>query len=161
MHSLLKDKILGLDGWLVEFFASFLNPFEKYLLKFIEESMENGIYLASFNFTFIALIPKFDSSSNIDDYRLISLCNCIYKFIAKVIASRVKEIRSTLISQEQFSFMVGKQIHITIGTAQEVLHTVKTKELPAMIIKVDLSKSYYIVNQLYLRLGLLQVGFHL
>jgi hypothetical protein len=47
----------------------------------------------------------------------ISLCNCIYKIIAKIISKRIKGILSKSISQEQFGFLEGRQIHEAIGVA--------------------------------------------
>eukprot|EP01018_Ginkgo_biloba_P015473 Gb_20637 [translate_table: standard] len=54
------------------------------LLRFIEESRLKGKVLGVFNTTFIALIPKSDNPRSFEEYRSISLCNCIYKIITKV-----------------------------------------------------------------------------
>jgi hypothetical protein len=127
----------------------------------VEEARASIRTLATFNSTFITLIPKVVSSSSMNDFHLISLCNCIYKIIAKVIVGRIKGILSDAITKEQFSFLSGRQIHDAIGIAQEVLHTTKTHKYLASIIKVDISKSYDRVNWMYMRLVLLQMGFHL
>lgn len=71
----------------------------------------------SFNSTFIALIPKEDKPISFDDFHTISLCNCIYKIIVKIIANRLKPILSAHISSEQFAFLQNWQIHDTVGTA--------------------------------------------
>jgi hypothetical protein len=89
------------------------------ILKVIEESRINGFIHPSFNATFIALIPKQGAPESLDDYRPISLCNCIYKIIAKGISRRIKGILSNKISQEQFGFLEGRQIHEAIGVSQE------------------------------------------
>ena len=47
-------------------------------------------FLVSFNNTFIALIPKKDKAMNMDDYRLIYLCNVVYKIVAKIISNSIK-----------------------------------------------------------------------
>jgi hypothetical protein len=64
------------------------------LLKVIEESRINGYIHPPFNSTFIVLIPKKDSHESLDEYRPISLCNCLYKIIAKIISKRIKGILS-------------------------------------------------------------------
>jgi hypothetical protein len=58
----------------------------------------------AFNATFIALIQKAYNPSSFEDFKPISLCNCIYKIIAKIIAMRVKSLLANTISQEQFVF---------------------------------------------------------
>ena len=128
-------------------------------MQVIEDSRTSGWIPASFNSTFIALIPKSDNPLSLNDYRPISLCNCIYKIISKFIAMRVKAILSEHISDEQFGFLEGRQIHEAIGVAQEGLHSIKTKRLKGAILKLDLSKAYDKVSWLYLRLLLTHLGF--
>jgi hypothetical protein len=52
----------------------------------------------------------------------------------------------------------GRQIHEVIGSAQEGLHTIKTKNMHGMVVKLDLSKAYDMTCWLYLRLVLIHVG---
>jgi len=64
------------------------------------------------------------------------------KIITKIIANHLCPILSTHISFEQFSFLQDRQIHGVVGTAQEVLHSIQTKNMKGMILKVDLSKAF-------------------
>lgn len=43
-----------------------------------------------------------------------------------------------MLSLEQFSFLLGLQIHDAISVAQESLNTIKTKKNIVMILKKDL-----------------------
>ena len=112
------------------------------------------------NTTFIALIPKKDKAKNFNDFRPISLCNCLYKIIAKVISSRLKVILSRCISSEQFGFLEGRQIHEAIGVAQEGLHSLKTRKLKGAVVKIDLYKAFDWVRWLYIRMLLTHLGFY-
>jgi len=133
----------------MEFYSVFFDILEPDLLRLIEECRMQDRMWESFNSTFIALIPKSDYPLTFDDFRPISLCNCIYKIIAKIIANRLKPILSAHISPQQFSFLQNRQIHEAVGTAQELLHSVQTKKLKGMILKIDLSKAFDRVNWLY------------
>lgn len=124
----------------------------------VEESRAEGHVHGPINATFIALIPKSDSSTSYDDFQPISLYNCLYKIISKVIAKRIKEILSRKISREKFGFLEGRQIHEAIGIAQEGLHSLKTKTLKGVVIKLDLLKAYDRVNWLYIRMLLTHLG---
>jgi hypothetical protein len=54
----------------------------------------------------------------------------------------------------------GRQIHEAIGVAQEGLHSMKTRKMKGVVLKIDLSKSYDRVDWSYIRLLLTSdVGF--
>lgn len=129
MRSFQKDKSPGADGWTIEFFLGLFDMIGTDLLQVIEDTRITGRIPASFNSTFIALIPKSDNPTSLNDFRSVSLCNCIYKVVAKIIARRFKKILSANISDEQFGFIEGRQIHEAIGVAQEGIHSMKTKNL--------------------------------
>jgi hypothetical protein len=78
----------------VEFYIGFFELFGKDLLAVVEESRMVGRMHAPFNATFIALIPKSDDPQSFDDFITISLCNCIYKIVEKIIAKCIKVVLS-------------------------------------------------------------------
>ena len=88
LHSFPKDKSLGQDGWPIEFYLDFCDLIGKDLLKVVEESRKEGFIHAPLNSTFIALISSKDNPRRFEDFRPISLCNCLYKIISKIIAKR-------------------------------------------------------------------------
>eukprot|EP00253_Pinus_taeda_P001598 PITA_01598 len=160
MKNMGKDKSPGPDGWTIELFLHFFDLIGSEITEVVEESRLKGEIYRPFNSTFIVLIPKKDEPETFEDFRPISLCNCIYKIIAKVIASRLVPILSKNISMEQFGFLEGRQIHEAIGVAQEVIHSIKQKNMKGSILKIDLSKAYDRINWLYLRLLLTHLGFN-
>jgi len=85
-----REKSLGLDGWIAEFFTIFFDLVGAELLKVVEDSRMKGNIRGGLNSTFLALIPKKNRPVSFDDFRLISLSNLCYKMISKVIANRIK-----------------------------------------------------------------------
>ena len=57
------------------------------------------------NATYITLIPKVDKTNNSDEYRMISLCNLLYKVVSKIIAERMKPVLGRFVSTKQFGFL--------------------------------------------------------
>eukprot|EP00253_Pinus_taeda_P006367 PITA_06367 len=154
-----KDKSPGRDGWTIEFFLAFFDVLGQDLLRVVEESRTTGSIYHAINSTFIALIPKSDSLASFDDYRPISLCNCLYKIISKTIANRLRPILSRSISPQQFAFLGSRQIHEAIGLAQEALHSIWSKHLKSILLKIDLSKAFDRVSWLYIKMILIHLGF--
>eukprot|EP00253_Pinus_taeda_P010718 PITA_10718 len=153
-----KDKSPGLDGWTIEFYLAFYELLGPDLLKVVEESRTTRYLYHAINSTSIALIPKSDSPSSFDDYRPISLCNYIYNIISKIIANRLRPILSRNIAPQQFAFLEDRQIHEAIGSAQEALHSIWSKHLKSIILKIDLSKAFDRVSWLYIKMLLIHLG---
>jgi hypothetical protein len=72
-----KEKSQGPEDWPIEFYLGFFDLLGKDILTVVEESRKNGRIHEPFNATSIALIPKLDNPTSFDDFRPISLCNCI------------------------------------------------------------------------------------
>eukprot|EP00253_Pinus_taeda_P023384 PITA_23384 len=159
IKSMEKDKSPGPDGWTIELFQHFFEQIGSELTEVVEEYRKKGEVDNPFNATFIALIPKKENLDTFEDYKPISLCNCIYKIIAKLIAVRIKPILSRCITNEQFGFLDGPQIHEAIGVAQETIHSVKQLKRKGAVIKIDLSKAYDRINWVYIRMLLTHLRF--
>lgn len=126
-----KEKILGPDGWTVEFFLGFWDLVGNEVLEMIEETHNPGIVSGVLNTNFIALIPNNSKPNTFDDFRPISLCNFVYKVITKNIAEIKKPFLARVISREQFYFLPNRQILDAVDIAQEVIHSVKKHNLNA------------------------------
>lgn len=161
IKSMAKDKSPGPNRWTIELFQHFFEHIGAELSEVVEESRRKGEIYPPFNSTFIALIPKKEEPKSFEDFRPISLCNSIYKIIAKVIVVRLKPILSKCISNEQFGFLDDRQIHEAIGVAQETIHSVKQMNRKGVVIKIDLSKAYDKIRWTYLRMLLTHLGFKL
>ena len=138
LHSFKKDRSPGRNGWPAKFYLHFFDLLGKDLLSAVDSTRVLGCVPPSLNSTFLALIPKKDKPTSFANFRPISLCNLLYKLISKVIAVRLKPHLDTHISSEQYGFLKDHQIAEPVGIQQETLHTVKTKNMCALILKLDL-----------------------
>jgi hypothetical protein len=123
---------------------------------------EYEIFYSSINDTFISLIPKFKNPIRITEYRPISLCNVLYKLIAKVLANRMKKVLPLIISPNQSAFVPGRLITDNVLVAFEVLHTMDTRLKGGtgyIALKLDMSKAYDRVEWDYLETIMLKLGF--
>jgi len=102
-------------------------------------SIPNGL-----NHTYVTLIPKKHKPIEINDFHPISLCNVLYKLVAKVITNRLKEILPEIISQSQSAFMLGRLISDNVVVAFEVFHSMlcHSRINGSVTIKLDMAKVY-------------------
>jgi hypothetical protein len=140
LNTFQNDKSFGQDGWTTEFYLEFFELIEEDLLRVVEEVTLLRKVLGSIKSSFIALVPKCNCLESFDGFRTISLCNCVYKIISKIIAIRLNPILSRLISLEKFGFLERRKIHEAIVSSQEGLHTTLSQCL-VVVIKLDLSKN--------------------
>lgn len=59
---------------------------------------------------FIALIHKVEYHLVLGNFRLISLVDSLYKMLVKVLVSRFLKVMGNIISQEQLTFLKGRQL---------------------------------------------------
>ena len=128
------------------------------LLRAVEQSRIEGKVINSMNSTFLTLIPKCEKPLSFFDFRPISLCNLIYKIISKIAVIHLNPFLDKAISNQQYGFLKNRLIIEPVGIGQELLHSIKTKNLQVMVAKIDLVKAFDRVNWTFLRLVLLQIG---
>ena len=100
--------------------------------------------LNSINHTNIVLIPKMSSPCSPQQFRPISLCNVLYKIIAKVLANRLRGVLKEIIGLTQSAFVLGRLIFDNAMVAFETVYSMKEKKSGKcgyMALKLDMSKA--------------------
>lgn len=74
------------------------------------------------NSTTLVLLSKKENVEDITDLRSISLLNCRYKIVAKVLAARLSRYIDKLTNESQSAFILSRFILDNFMTAHECLH---------------------------------------
>ena len=67
------------------------------------------------------LIPKKGEAEELKDFKPISLVGSIYKWIAKVLANRLKRVGGKVVNVAPYEFMEGRQILDASLLANEIV----------------------------------------
>ncbi|KAH9698518.1 reverse transcriptase domain-containing protein [Citrus sinensis] len=122
---------------------------------------DKGI-ISPLNHTHIVLIPNIQKPERVTNFRPISLCNVIYRVIAKTIANRLKDMLNHVISPSQSAFIPNRMITDNIIVGYECLHKIrhnKGKKHGLVALKLDLSNAYDRVEWSFLKHTMLKLGF--
>ncbi|GKV27974.1 hypothetical protein SLEP1_g37084 [Rubroshorea leprosula] len=123
------SKAPGPDGLSPAFFQQFWNIVKEDVVRPCLQFLNHGGALPQdLNFTHIVLIPKHNEPRTMADLRPISLCNVVYRILAKVLANRFKQVLQTVISQEQSAFLPNRLITNNFLIAYEVLHYMQSRK---------------------------------
>ena len=161
LFSMGDDKAPGPDGFTAAFFKGAWDIVSKDVTLAVQEFFQNGKLLKEVNHTILALLPKVASPSRINDFRPISCCNVLFKCISKIIANRIKDSLTSLVSLNQSAFVPGRRISDNILLTQEIMHNYHVDRGPSRCaFKVDIQKAYDTVDWNFLRQILLGFGFH-
>ncbi|GMI83381.1 hypothetical protein HRI_002007400 [Hibiscus trionum] len=155
-------KACGEDGLGAIFYQRFWNIIGRDITNFCLATLRGEEIISRINHTHIALIPKIKDPSSMSNFRPISLCNVLYKIIAKVIANRFQKVLHLCVDEAQSAFIPGRLISDNIVAAYETLHSMKNRRMGRkgyFALKLDMSKAYDRVEWNFLTAVMYKMGF--
>ncbi|XP_065859834.1 uncharacterized protein [Euphorbia lathyris] len=153
-------KAPGIDGIPASFYHKHWDTVKEGIYSFIIGVFSGSNDIRLVNKTLLVLIPKIEKPSSFLQMRPISLCNVLYKAITKIVANRIRRILPEIISQNQGSFVPGRQMMDNVVIAQEMVHSMKMRKGKKGIValKLDLEKAYDRLNWSFLLDSLKRAG---
>ena len=152
-------KAPGLDGYNAAFFHSNWELVGEEVTQAVKSFFISRKLIRELNHTFLTLVPKGSNASQLSDFRPISCCNVLYKFISKVLANRLQQVVEELISPNQNAFLKGRLISDCLLLAHEVIRDFHKPMGSRACLKVDLQKTFDSVNREFVYFILHCTGF--
>ena len=153
------DKAPGFDGFNFRFIREMWEEMKEEIFETITNFFRVGGSLRHLNVTWVTLIPKKENPTAIEDFRPISMVGSIYKIIAKILSSRLKDVITPLIDETQNAFVGNRQILDGVLIANESLRWLKNNRISGALIKIDFQMAYDSINWVFLRKVLEKLGF--
>lgn len=146
------NKSPGTDGLTTNFYQFFWKDVRNLVFKAIKECIEEKVLLATMKQGLITLIPKAGKDRRIlDNLRPITLLNTDYKILSGVIAARLKEGISSIISETQSGFLKGRLIHNNIRLVLDLLDYNQMVQERGFILFLDFYKAFDSVEHFYFK----------
>lgn len=117
----------GLDGYTRNFFQSFWDVVGSDVSKAVLQFFDTGFTPLGLNPNLMILLPKKEGAIHDDEFRLIIMSNFVFKIITNVLATRLGDISSRIVSQNQYGFVKGGVIHEAFALALEGVNMLNKK----------------------------------
>lgn len=155
-----STKTPGCDGLTSAFYIKFFDIFGDILVKLYKLCFELGEMSNSQKISYITLICKDKyNSSEMKNYRPISLLNVDRKILSKIIATRLGSVLSNIVGISQTCSIKGRSIFDNIHLIRNVFDYIEHKDIGACFINIDQEKAFDRVSWPYMFETLNSFGF--
>ena len=143
VFSMKLGKVPGCDGLSVAFYRKFCNVLREPMWKMYQEVLCKGKFGISGKKGIMSLIPKKGKDTRyIKHLRPLTLLNNDFKFLAKVMANRLKRVLPSIIGDQQTGFMEKRSIQENLRTTIDVVSHVYQAGKRAVIVSIDFLKCF-------------------
>ena len=143
VKSMQNNKSPGPDGLPIEFYKIFWDLIGDILYTAYEECCRRGSMFEEAMDGVLNLIPKQNKDTRyLKNLRPITLLNCDYKIIEKVIANRIKGVLPDLIDHDQTGFMCKRRIAVNIRRVLDIMNLCDKQNISGIVMDLDYMKAF-------------------
>ena len=138
-----NGKSPGSDGFTVEFYKFFMPDLGHFLVRSLNCAFRLGELSLTQKQGVITCLPKGDKPREyLKNWRPISLLNVDYKLLAGVLASRMKQVLSSVISETQKGFLKNRFIAENTRLVYDVMYDLMKSKGNGVLLLIDFEKAF-------------------
>ena len=149
----------GIDGITNDFYKTYWGVIGQDFVELVNYMWEKQELCDSQYVGLIRLLFKKGEREDITNWRPITLLNCDYKIIEKVLANRLSSVIPEVIKEDQKGFVKGRHIEENVRLVEDVIDYCEENNIPGAIMCIDQSKAFDRVEWEWLDRTLEVIGF--
>jgi hypothetical protein len=153
------NKAPGPDSFNGQFLRSCWPIIKEDIYRLCFDFYDGHLNLKSINMGRITLIPKMASPEGINDFRPITLLNCVLKLITKLLADRLQKVVLEIVHKNQYGFLKGRNIQDCLAWAFEFLFQCEKSRQEIIILKLAFAKAFDTIDHSAMLKIMRQMGF--
>lgn len=144
LKTLNKHSSPGLDGLTPQFYLHFWEKLKGPFFNCINISIQRGRLSHSLRKGVITLIHKDHNldRNNLTNYRPITLTNTDYKIYTKALATRLQNVITQIIHEDQVGFIKGRNMASHLRLMDDITSYLRNADQPGALIALDFSKAF-------------------
>ena len=160
LRKMKNQKCPGIDGFPAEFFKVFWIKLKFFVLRSLNCAYNTGQMSISLRQCIISCLPKGDKPRQfLKNWRPISLLSVVYKIASSALATRLRTVLHTIISNTQSGFMSNRFIGENTRLIYDIIHYTNYNKLPGLLMLIDFQKAFDSVSWKFLFSILTAFGF--
>jgi hypothetical protein len=137
------NKFPGEDGVISEFYQLFWQDIKNEFFEVIEFFFKFEYTLSASQYKgVLTLLHKGGEREDLKNWRPLTLLNCDYKIISKLLAERLKNVLTKLIHPDQKGFVKGRNISEANRMIQDIIQYADEENEEGIIVFLDQQKSF-------------------
>jgi Reverse transcriptase (RNA-dependent DNA polymerase) len=132
----------GIDGLSNKFIKTYWEFFRTPLFNYTTHCLSEGRLTENFRVAKIRLIPKKTDPKKISNWRPISLLNCFYKIVSRVLTNRLIQVSDKITKIGQKGYSKSKWCQEVAITLFDSIADCKTRQKSGCIVSLDIKKAF-------------------